>query len=82
MKVVVMVLMDVSVGMPPMSDHSCVSHRDSTVLDPLGNLSHGSVVIAGAVVMSPVVVGQRNCFRFQSTANSAIDLVVGNDVLL
>jgi len=85
------VFVDVVVSALSMSDYSCVFHgasiHDASVLNPLRNLVHCSAVVPRSVMMSPVVVRQRDSFRFwfrvaNPTGNVSVTLVTWIAVLL
>jgi len=78
MVVVVVVFVDMSAGVTPTSDHGRVlrvtSIRNPGVLDPFRHLAHGSAVVAGPVVVSPVVVRQRDGFQLRPAKSSVLTL--------
>lgn len=75
--VIVAMLVDVATTVLPTSADLCVLSdtgvNHSGVLNPVGNLTHRSAVVASAVLVSPVVVRQRDRrlrFRLSDTTGT------------
>ena len=86
--VVVSVLVHMATSVLPTSGDSRVlggaAVDNAGVLDPLRDLPHRSAVVASSVLVPPVVVRQRDGFRFRSsdpTGNSSASTVVRTAVL-